>query len=155
MGNLVWHEYSRLVSLTASIYTIWASFWGIFYRKFFWDFVGGIIRAPGGLQPSPNSAIFITLIVKFPIIQILTILTASFMVALEYPLPQLKGTVLHRSIVLRIVVLIMQASMAVLFYQGTNGALWSLIAAGCYGRALALGETMEEAKSNRGKGGEA
>lgn len=68
-------------------------------------------------RPSPNSAIFITLIVKFPIIQILTILTASFMVALEYPLPQLKGTVLHRSIVLRIVVLIMQASMAVLFYQ--------------------------------------
>jgi len=155
MGNLVWLEYSRLVSLTASLYTIWASFWGIFYRKFFWDFVGGILRAPGGLQPSPKSAIFITLIVKFPIIQILTIFTASFMVALEYPLPQLKGTVLHRSIVVRIVLLIMQASMAILFYQGTNGALWSLIAAGCYGRALALGEKMEEAKSNRGKGGEA
>lgn len=155
MGKLVWHEYSRLVSLTASICewhtvyafllqrllnlckdTIWAGFWGIFYRKFFWDFVGGILRAPGGLQyvplyycyiiikliylvsrPSANSAIFITLIVKFPIVQILTILTAASMVALEYPLPLLKSTFLYRSIIIRIVMLIMQASMAILFYQ--------------------------------------
>jgi len=155
MGNLVWHEYSRYVSLTASVYTVWASFWGFFYRKFFWDFVGGTLRDPGGLQPSPNAAVFITLIVKAPIIQILTMIVAFCMIALEYPLPQLKGTALHRSIIVRIVVLILQAFLAVLFYQGTNGTLWSLIAAGCYGRALALGEKMEDAKNNRGKGGRA
>ena len=30
--------------------TIWASFWGIYYRKFFFDFVNGIVRSPGGVQ---------------------------------------------------------------------------------------------------------
>jgi len=155
MGNLIWHEYARNVSLTASVYTVWASFWGCFYRKFFWDFVGGILRDPGGLQAPASSAIFITLIVKVPVIQLLTMVTAFCMLALEFPLPLLRGTVLHRSIVLRIVLLVMQASMAIIFYQGTNGALWSLIAAGCYTRAQVLGETMADAKNNKGKSGQA
>jgi len=155
MGNLVWYEYSRFVTLTASAYTIWASFWGFFYRKFFWDFIGGTLRDPGGLQPSPKVSGFITAIVKVPIIQIITMMIAIFMVALEFPLPQLKGTRIYRSFVFRIVVLIIQAFFAVLFYQGTNGALWSLIAAGCYARAQYLGETMADAKNNRGKGGRA
>lgn len=30
--------------------TLWASFWAIFFRKFFWDFINGILRNPGGLQ---------------------------------------------------------------------------------------------------------
>ena len=69
MGNLIWHEYSRLISITASICelplvsniilhfnlvfavdAIWAAFFGLFYRKFFWDFIGGTLRDPGGLQ---------------------------------------------------------------------------------------------------------
>jgi hypothetical protein len=29
---------------------VWASFFGLIYRKFFWDFVGGTLRDPGGLQ---------------------------------------------------------------------------------------------------------
>lgn len=29
---------------------VWAAFFGLFYRKFFWDFVGGTLRDPGGLQ---------------------------------------------------------------------------------------------------------
>jgi hypothetical protein len=155
MGNLIWHEYARYVSLTATVYTIWASFWGFFFRKFFWDFVGGTLRDPGGLQAPASSAIFVTIIVKFPIIQIVTMLTAFFMIALEFPLPKLKGTAIHRSIVLRIVLLIMQAVLAIMFYQGTNGALWSLIAAGCYTRAQVLGEKMEEAKNNKGTSGQA
>lgn len=69
------------------------------------------------IRPSPNSAIFITLIVKAPIIQILTMLVAFFMVALEFPVPQLKAFAIHRSIVLRIVMLVMQAFLAILFYQ--------------------------------------
>jgi len=155
MGNLVWHEYSRYVSLTACVYTIWASFWGFFYRKFFWDFVGGIVRIPGGIQPSPQAAGFITVIVKAPIIQILTMITAVAIIALEFPLPQLKGTTLHRSFVVRIIALTLQALFAILFYQGTNGALWSLIAGGCYTRAQVLGETMPEARDNKGRGGRA
>lgn len=35
--------------------------------------------------------------------------------------------------------------------QGTNGAFWSLIAVMAYTRAQVLGETMEEAKNNRGR----
>jgi hypothetical protein len=151
MGNLIWHEYSRFVSITASVYAVWASFWGLFYRKFFWDFIGGTLRDPGGLQPSPKVAVFITLIVHAPIIQTFTMLMALFILALEFPIPQAKGLAIHRSIVFRIVLLVFQASVAILFYQGTNAAIWSLIAAGCYTRAHLLGEKMEEAKANKGK----
>ena len=40
---------------------IWAGFWGLLYRKFFWDFVGGTLRDPGGLQcvPSAGRIIFL------------------------------------------------------------------------------------------------
>jgi len=155
MGNLIWHEYARLVSITASVYGVWAGFYGLMYRKFFWDFVGGTLRDPGGLQPSPNAAIFITIIVDFPIIQSLAMVIGLFMIALEFPLPALKGTAIHRSIVLRIVMLLMQTAVSLLYYQGTNTALWGLIAAACYTRAQVLGEVMEDAKANKGKGGRA
>ena len=29
---------------------VWSGYFGIFYRKFFWDFVTGILRDPGGMQ---------------------------------------------------------------------------------------------------------
>jgi hypothetical protein len=143
MGNLVWHEYARLLSITASVYAVWAGFWGIFFRKFFWDFIGGTLRDPGGIQPSPNAAVFIAVIVTVPAVQLLTMALAFFMLAIEYPLPLLKHRAIQRSMVLRVVVLILQASAAVLFYQGTNASLWSLISAGCYIRALVLAETTE------------
>ncbi|KAG1731503.1 uncharacterized protein EDB91DRAFT_1154310 [Suillus paluster] len=150
MGKLIWHELSRYISLTASVYAVWASFWGFFFRKFFWDFIGGTLRAPGGLQPSPKVAIFITVIVKHPIVQIATMALGFIMITLEYPLPVLKGTAIHRSIILRVVLLTIQASGTVLFYQGTNAALWSLIAVMFYIRALMLREKMEEGKRNTG-----
>jgi len=151
MGNLVWHEYSRLVAITASVYTFWAGFWGLIWRKFFWDFVGGTLRDPGGLQAPPGSAGFVMLIIKAPIVQIISVALAGFIIALEFPVPFLKGTRFHRSIILRIPLLLLQVFFAALFYQGTNGAIWSLIAAGGYARAVMLGEEMEEAKENRGR----
>ena len=39
--------------------------------------------------------------------------------------------------------------------QGTNGAIYSLVAAIGYIRAIMLEEKMEEAKENRGRGGKA
>lgn len=39
--------------------------------------------------------------------------------------------------------------------QGTNGAIYSIIAAMGYTRAVMLGEKMEEAKQNKGRGGKA
>ncbi|KIP10934.1 hypothetical protein PHLGIDRAFT_28234 [Phlebiopsis gigantea 11061_1 CR5-6] len=155
MGNLIWHEWSRYVSLTATVYTIWAAFWGFLYRKFFWDFVGGTLRAPGGLQPADNVAVFIDIIVKAPIVQILSMILGFGILALEYPAPFLKGTSLYRSLVMRIVVLLLQAFLAILYYQGTNGAIWSLVAVIGYMRAIMLGESMAEAKENRGRGGKA
>jgi len=153
MGNLVWHEYSRLVSITASVYAVWASFFGLFYRKFFWDFVGGTLRDPGGIQPSPNAAVFIAVIVRVPLVPIFAMLLAMTILAIELPLPAVKKFSLYRSLVVRIVLLLFQVFLTILFYQGTNAAIWSLIAAICYGRAVMLGEVMEEAKENRGKVG--
>ncbi|KAF9459819.1 hypothetical protein BDZ94DRAFT_1291436 [Collybia nuda] len=120
MGNLVWHEYARLVAVAANVYAVWASFFGLFYRKFFWDFVGGTVRDPGGIQPSPNAAVFITIIVKAPIVQILALILGLFIIALEFPLPQLRKFAIHRSIILRIVLLLFQTFLTILFYQFDN-----------------------------------
>lgn len=155
MGNLVWHEYARLISITASAYTVWCSFFALFFRKFFWDFMGGTLRDPGGLQPAPGAAIFITLIVKAPVIPIIAAVVALFNLSIENPLPALKSLSIRRSLVFKIVMLVFQAFLTVLFYQGTNAALWSLVAIFCYIRAVALGEKIEEAKANRGQGGRA
>jgi len=155
MGNLVWHDLGRFISITASIYAVWSGFWGLYFRKFFWDFVGGIMRDPGGIQPAPGASVFITLIVKAPIIQIFAMLLGIAMISLEYSAPGVKTLGIYRSFVVRIVMLIFQAFLCILFYQGTNAAIWSLIAIGCYTRAQILGETMAEAKENRGKGGRA
>jgi len=153
MGNLIWHEYSRFVSITASVYAIWAAFFGLFYRKFFWDFVGGTLRDPGGLQPSPSAAPFVAIIVKVPVVQVATLILASIILCLELPLPALKKLAIYRSLVLRVVLILFQAFLTILFYQGTNAAIYSLIAAICYARAVSLGEEMKEAKENRGRGG--
>jgi len=105
------------------------------------------------MQAPPRDAIFISLIVKAPVIQVISIVLAGLIIALEFPLPYLKGTKFHRTIALRIPLLLVQAFLAVLFYQGTNGAIWSFIAAGCYTRAVMLGEEMEEVKENRSRSG--
>jgi len=155
MGNLVWHEYARLISITASAYAVWSSFFALFYRKFFWDFIGGTLRDPGGLQPAPSAAIFISLIVKAPIIPIINAIVALIILSVENPSPLLKSLSIRRSMIFKVVLLVFQAFLSVLYYQGTNAALWSLIAIICYIRAMALGETIEEAKANRGQGGRA
>jgi len=155
MGNLIWHDLARFISLAASIYGVWAGYWGIFYRKFFWDFVGGTLRDPGGMQAPKSAAIFITLIVKAPIVQVIVMVTGLTLLALEWPLPIIKKMSIHRALVLRPILLLIQTFFAILFYQGTNCALYSFVAALAYSRALALGEVMEEAKENKGRGGRA
>ncbi|KAI5123680.1 hypothetical protein M0805_001708 [Coniferiporia weirii] len=155
MGNLVWHEWARFISLTAGIYAVWAGYFGIFYRKFFWDFIGGTLRDPGGMQASKSAAFFVAIIIKAPVLQIISMILGATLLALEWPLPIVKKLSIYRSIVLRPVLLLMLAFITILFYQGTNVALYSFVAAMAYGRALVLGEEMEEAKENRGRGGRA
>ncbi|KAJ2962882.1 hypothetical protein NUW54_g14312 [Trametes sanguinea] len=155
MGNLIWHEYARYVALSATVYTIWASFWAFYFRKFFFDFVKGTLRNPGGVQPAASDTLFVDIIVKAPVIQILSMLLGFVYLALDYPAPFLKNTAIHRSFPIRIVLLLLQTFFAILYYQGTNGALYSFIAACCYIRAQMRGEFMPEAKDNKGRGGKA
>jgi len=152
MGNFIWHDWARFVSLTASVYTVWSSFYAFLYRKFFWDFVDGIVRDPGGIQPGKSALPFVAVIVKVPIVQIFAMLTGMTLIALEFPLPPLRKTAIHRSFVVRIMLLIQQAALTILLYQGTNAAIYSLIALLGYTRAIMRGEQMEDAKENRGSG---
>jgi hypothetical protein len=39
---------------TSLVDAVWSSFFALFYRKFFWDFLGGTLRDPGGLQYARN-----------------------------------------------------------------------------------------------------
>ncbi|KAG8763138.1 hypothetical protein FRC12_008691 [Ceratobasidium sp. 428] len=162
MGVFFWHQWARLVALTAGIYGVWAGFWGILFRKFFWDFIGGVLFAPpkgaanpfsGGMIPAKSAAPFIAIIVTIPLVQIVTIIMALTLALLEWPAPIMKKLPIYRSFAFRIVWLLLLAFVSVLFYQGTNVALYSLTAAIGYIRAQMKGELMEEAKENRGKEG--
>jgi len=162
MGVFVWHQWARLVALTAGIYGVWAGFWGLFYRKFFWDFIGGHLVAPppgaanpfsGGMIPAKSAAPFLAVIVTVPLLQILTMIMSLTLVLLEWPLPIMKKLPIYRSFVFRIVWLLQLAFVSVLFYQGTNVAIYSLTAAIGYILAQMKGEIMEEAKENRGRAG--
>ncbi|GAB1524745.1 hypothetical protein RhiXN_10161 [Rhizoctonia solani] len=160
MGAFIWHQWARYVSLTAGIYGIWAGFWGILFRKFFWDFIGGKLQAPapgqppfsGGMITAPSAAPFVTIIVTIPLLQIITIIMSLILVLLEWPLPVMKKLPIYRSLVFRAVWLLLLAFVSVLFYQGTNVAIYGLTAAIGYTRGQIKGEIMQEAKENRGNG---
>lgn len=152
MGVFIWHDWARLVAIAGSVYLVWAGYWGIFYRKYFWDFVDGTLRDPGGLQPSQNALPLVNVIVKAPVLQILVILNALGTLVVELA-PFVRGTSIWRSWAFRIVILLSQTVIGLLVYQCTNGALYSLIAAFGYTMAQLKGEEMQEAKSNRGRDG--
>jgi len=152
MGNFIWHDWARFVAIAGSVYLVWSGYWGIFYRKFFWDFVDGTLRDPGGLQPGRSAAPFINVIVKVPVLQLLVILNAIGTLTVELA-PFVRGTSVWRSWVVRIVMLLSQALLGLFVYQCTNGALYSLMAAFGYTMAQLKGEEMPDAKTNRGRGG--
>jgi len=169
MGAFIWHQWARYPAIFASVYTVWAAIWGIFYRKFFWDFVNGT-NMPGptntftglkcsyvnpcGIVPASQDAVFEDIIVRAPIVQIIALVFGLSHLLLEL-LPQIKMSAAYRSFVLRAVTLTLQAFFAVLFYQGTNGAVYSLVAVVGFVIAQVKGEEWEEVKQNRGKGGKA
>jgi hypothetical protein len=68
-------------------------------------------------RPSPNVAVFIAIIVDVPAIQILTMLLAAINLCIELPLPLIKTLSLYRSLSLRVILLVFQASSSILFYQ--------------------------------------
>jgi len=152
MGTFIWNEWAHFVSMTASVCAVWSTFYAFLYRKFFWDSVDGIVRDPGGIQPGNAALPFVAIIVKLPIIQIFAMLTGIILILVEVPYSPFRATSLHRSFVFRIVLLIQQAALTILLYQGTNAAIYSLIAIFAYTKAIMHGEVLDEAKANRGNG---
>jgi hypothetical protein len=169
MGVFLWHQWAQYVAVFAAVYTTWAGIWGIFFRKFFWDFVGGtLIPNPNiadpktklkcdvdlkcGMMPPKSAAPFVMLIVNIPLIQIASIIFSLFYLALVL-LPQLQSTSIYRSFAFRMTIQLTIAFLAILFYQGTNGAIYATVAAFGYAMAIGKGELMEEAKDNRGRQG--
>lgn len=115
---------------------MWASLFALLYRKFFWDFIGGTLRDPGGLQcvvlkqkkkygtilndfsrAPPSAAIFVALIVKAPIIPIISMVLGMVLLAIELPLPALKKMAIRRNFVARVVLLLFQVFLNILYYQ--------------------------------------
>lgn len=68
-------------------------------------------------RPAPSAAIFITLIVKAPIIPIINAVVALFILSVENPLPALKSLSIRRSLIFKVVLLVFQAFLSILYYQ--------------------------------------
>ncbi len=120
-------------------------------------------------RPAKQDAFFIDIIVKAPVIPIISMILGLVIIALEYPAPFMKGLAAQRSLICKVVLLLFQAFFAIFFYQvrflpishyhrmtvtvpkGTNGAIWSLVAILGYSRAMMLGEVMEEAENNKAR----
>ncbi|OAV87000.1 hypothetical protein PTTG_10067, partial [Puccinia triticina 1-1 BBBD Race 1] len=100
MGNLIWSDWGRLVALTAGYWNLWGALWGIFYRKYLWDFVGGKL-GPVGIIPPGFAAPFIQLIVKLPAIQGACAICGLLTVLFEWPV--FPGTFLYRSLAFKVV----------------------------------------------------
>ncbi len=72
-------------------------------------------RAPS--RPAASDSLFVSIIVKAPVVQILSMLLGFGLLALDYPAPFLKNTAIHRSFPIRIVLLLLQTFFAILYYQ--------------------------------------
>jgi hypothetical protein len=98
---------------------------GFFWPKVFWDFLTK--NLDGAVKP-------------IPVLQILNVVFGIFGLALEWPLKPLAGTMVHRSIELRLAAFPVSALLAVLLYQGTNSALYYLLGIIIYFWAYSEGE---------------
>lgn len=78
---------------------------------------GKRLNSSMSLRPANSDKIFIDIIVMAPVIQIIAMVLGFIILALELPAPFFKGTSIHRSWVVRIVLLAVQAFFTILFYQ--------------------------------------
>lgn len=143
MGRLIKNHWARLIVLTAAAYQVGAAIEGFFWPKVFWDFMTK--NLDGAVKP-------------IPILQIINLIFGIFMFAWEWPLGIIAGTILHRSIEARLVVLPMAGLAAALLYQATNPAIYYMIGMVVYFWAYSEGEvvaakawTLPQRKSVGGK----
>ncbi|MBW0497511.1 hypothetical protein O181_037226 [Austropuccinia psidii MF-1] len=129
MGKFIWSQWGRLMALTSGYWTLWGGLWGIFYRKFIWDFIGGKL-GPVGIVPGPGSALFIDFIVKIPVIQLVCIAFGILTILIEWPL--FPSSFLYRSLIFKATLYIHAALASALIYQSLDAALFYLISALAY-----------------------
>jgi len=127
MGRLIKNHWARLIVLTAAAYQVGAAIEGFFWPKVFWDFMTK--NLDGAVKP-------------IPILQIINLIFGIFMFAWEWPLGIIAGTILHRSIEARLVVLPMAGLAAALLYQATNPAIYYMIGMVVYFWAYSEGEVV-------------
>ncbi|QYS99071.1 hypothetical protein H0G86_006219 [Trichoderma simmonsii] len=125
MGKLIKNHWARLIMLTAAAYQIGAAIEGYFWPKIFWDFLTHSLDA--AVRPAP-------------ILQTINLVFGLAMLALEWPLPLLAGTSIHRSIEFRLAMLPLTALACLLMYQSTNPGIYYLIGMGAYFWAYSEGE---------------
>ncbi|KAF2429465.1 hypothetical protein EJ08DRAFT_635476 [Tothia fuscella] len=129
MGKLIKNHLARLVVLSAAAYQVAASIEGIFWPKFFWDFL---------------TTNFDPAVKPIPVLQTINLVFGLIALAWEWPLKSFAGSALHRSFEARLVLLPLTALAAVLMYQSTNAALYYLVAEAIYFWAFSEGETICE-----------
>ncbi|KAL6692526.1 hypothetical protein J3F84DRAFT_99090 [Trichoderma pleuroticola] len=125
MGKLIKNHWARLIMLTAATYQIGAAIESYIWPKIFWDFLTHSLDA--AVRPAP-------------ILQTINLIFGLAMLALEWPLPLLAGTSIHRSIEFRLAMLPLTALACLLIYQGTNAGIYYLIGMGAYFWAYSEGE---------------
>jgi len=69
------------------------------------------------LSPNPRYGPILEIIVRIPLIQIFALLMALGTLSFELPAPFMKGTVFQRNFTFKAVFLLIQATLAILFYQ--------------------------------------
>ncbi|KAL9053688.1 MAG: hypothetical protein Q9162_004639 [Coniocarpon cinnabarinum] len=127
MGKLIKNHLARLVCLTAAIYQAWAALHGFFWPKVFFDW------ATVNLNP---------IVKPIPVLQIVNMVCGFFILALEYPLPLLAGTGLHKSIEARLALYPAVALLAALLYQATDAAGFYIIGIAIWFWAYTEGEVV-------------
>ncbi|KAK8859504.1 PRO41 protein [Apiospora arundinis] len=120
-----WHDSSYCRPPLA--HHVLAAVQAFIWPKVFWDFL--TTRLDASVAP-------------VTIVQVVNLLCALALLALEWPAPALAGTAIHASLALRIVVLPLAALLAVLLYQATNAALFYLIGMGLYAWGYSSWETI-------------
>ena len=109
-GDIAWFTGRLLIFYTDQIA---AAIEGFFWPKIFWDFATKTLDA--AVKP-------------FPTLQIINLVMGIWVMAWEWPLSFIAGTAIHRSLEARLAFLPLAALAAVLTYQGTNAALYYLVA---------------------------
>ncbi|KAI1134564.1 hypothetical protein F5Y05DRAFT_209281 [Hypoxylon sp. FL0543] len=125
MGRLIKNHWARLIALTAAAYQVAAALEGFFWPKIFFDFLTKT------LDPAVKPV---------PALQIINLVLGIWIFAWEWPLGLIAGSAIHRSMEARLASFPLASLAAILLYQGTNPAIYYLVAMVVYFWAYSEGE---------------